>query len=203
MEYIICHYKEILALIGSLTGFFALFVTSYFKREDFKLKNRELDLKDKEFSQRVTIEKEKELYGKEIETYQELYALSLKYYEQNPRIGLMLYDKYQQYEEEHNVYIGIVKEIFDSIKENIFYISKELDDKYQVLYIRYIESFQGYSAFLERNEDNYDEKIREQSSSIYSSLEKKFYEEHNKEIKELLDLIKKEFKEKRNYKETK
>ena len=194
MEYIICHYKEVLALIGSVTGFFIGLLSLWFA---WYSKKRELDFKDKEFSQRVTLEKEKELHGKKIEVYQKLYALSLKYYEQKSRIGLMpSYDDEQQYEETHNAYVPIVKQIIDLINKEIFYVSEELDEQYQILHAKYLESFKGYNALIEW--DNEDE-IRENGSYIYSSSEEAFYTNNKEKINKLLKLIKKEFKEKRNY----
>ena len=107
------------------------------------------------------------------------------------------YDDEQQYEETHNAYVPIVKQIIDLINKEIFYVSEELDEQYQILHAKYLESFKGHNALIEW--DNEDE-IRENESYVNSRSQEAFYTNNKEKINKLLKLIKKEFKEKRNYK---
>ena len=45
MNFIIDNYKEIIALIGCLTGFLGIFTTCYFKYRDSNIKEKELEIK--------------------------------------------------------------------------------------------------------------------------------------------------------------
>jgi len=169
-------------------------------------------LKNEELEHNVTQEKLKQLYSKEIEVYEELYTLSLKYHQQKFSIGRENLELEDFIETEHSLHTEVIRTIFNYINKNLFYISNILEKKFRNLSDKYLKVFKDYKDFDKENpkpepllteigeDEKYGFSVANKKKELLDTAQKKFYSENKKEIIELLDLIKKEFKEKKNYK---
>ena len=131
--------QGIINLIAIATPITTMIITSI-------LRVKELSLKEKEILQKITLNKQQELFSKEIEIYQKLYLLTINYNQQKHQIGLQIpHAKIIQYETDYSVYVPIVRQIFHVIQENIFYMSKKLDAAYQELFNLYEAELMTFS----------------------------------------------------------
>ncbi len=164
-------------------------------------------LKDKELKHNVTQEKLKQLYSKEIEVYEELYALTLEYDRQEYFMGRENLTLKNYIETEHSLYTEVIRNIFNTVNKNIFYISDSLEKEYISLSDKYLKIFKDYKDFhIEHPKINpkfIDDNIEEGSiienpllskkKELLDEAQQKFYGENQKEIEKLLKLIKDEF----------
>ncbi|MBE0492529.1 MAG: hypothetical protein IBX44_09825 [Sulfurospirillum sp.] len=131
--------QGIINLIAIATPIATMIITSI-------LRGKELSLKEKEILQKITLNKQQELFSKEIEIYQQLYLLAIGYNQQKHQIGLQIPNaKIIQYETDYSVYVPIVRQIFHVMQENIFYMSKKLDTAYQELFDLYEAELMPFS----------------------------------------------------------
>lgn len=169
-------------------------------------------LKNKELKHNVTQEKLKQLYSKEIEVHEELYALTLEYTRQKYLIGRENLSLKNYIETEHSVYVKVIRNIFNTVNKNIFYISDSLEKKHISLSDNFLKNFKDYKDFENEHTNISPELIThniELDSMIENPLltkkkklldeaEQKFYGENKEEIDKLLELIKKDFIKLRN-----
>ena len=172
-------------------------------------------LKDKELKHKLTEEKLKQLYLKEIEVYEELYALTLEYDRQEHYICRENFNIKHWEESDYTLHTRVVKKMLSEINKNIFYISQALEEKFIDLGDKYLKDFIEYKnfcsehptispKFIEHDDGSRIENpLLTKKKDLLDIAQKKFYTDNENEIDELLKLIKKEFKEKRNYKEQK
>lgn len=161
------------------------------------LKVKELSLKEKEILQKITLNKQQELFSKEIEIYQKLYLLTINYNQQKHQIGLQIpHAKIIQYETDYSVYVPIVRQIFHVMQENIFYISKKLDTAYQELFDLYEAELMPFS---DSRRMNYHESPTTDEEELLLNAQERFYTKNQKKIEGFIELIKNDFKEKQEF----
>lgn len=161
------------------------------------LKVKELSLKEKEILQKITLNKQQELFSKEIEIYQKLYLLAINYNQQKYQIGLQIpHAKIIQYETDYSVYVPIVRQIFHVMQENIFYMSKKLDAAYQELFNLYEAELMTFS---DSRRINYNESPTTDEEELLLNAQERFYTKNQKKIEGLIELIKNDFKEKQEF----
>ena len=96
MEFLLIHYKALIAVIGGLTGLLGVVFTFYSKSQDSKLKLLEMELKKEQFLEdkkhQITKEKYQELFAKKIELYINLQQELYSYYDNILNIGREYFD---------------------------------------------------------------------------------------------------------------
>ncbi|MCK9454721.1 hypothetical protein [Sulfurimonas sp.] len=182
--------QGIINLIAIATPITTMIITSI-------LRGKELSLKEKEILQKITLNKQQELFSKEIEIYQKLYLLAINYNQQKHQIGLQIpHAKIIQYETDYSVYVPIVRQIFHVMQENIFYMSKKLDTAYQELFDLYEAEFMTLS---DSRRINYNESPTTEEEELLLDAQKRFYTKNQKKIENFIELIKNDFKEKQEF----
>ncbi len=180
--------ENIVLLIGVVTPIVTFCVNAYMKKIELKLK-------DKELNQKITQEKQKEIFEKEIETYQHLYSLTIKYLQQKHNIGLYIPNaNIIPNETNYTVYLNILNNIFKYINENIFYISDNLDNSYQRLFDAYEKELFYYN---DSRRLNYQKTSTIEEEKLLIDAQEKFYNTNKDNIESFISLIQKEFKEKK------
>lgn len=179
-----------IVLIGVATPIATAILTSI-------LRVKELSLKEKEILQKITLNKQQELFSKEIEIYQKLYLLAINYNQQKYQIGLQIpHAKIIHYETDYSVYVPIVRQIFHVMQENIFYMSKKLDIAYQELFDLYEVELMTFS---DSRRINYHESPTTEEEELFLEAQKRFYTKNQKKIENFIELIKNDFKEKQEF----
>ena len=176
--------QDFIVLIGVVTPIATMLITAI-------LRTKELSLKEKEILQKITLNKQQELFSKEIEIYQQLYLLAINYNQQKHQIGLQIPNaKIIPYETDYSVYVPIVRQIFHVMQENIFYMSKKLDVAFQ-------EFFDLYEAelmtFSDSRRINYNESPTIEEEDLLLSAQERFYTKNQKKIESFIELIKNDF----------
>jgi len=144
MNIFIANYKEIIALIGSLTGFLGLGITFYSKYRDSNIRDKELELKKEQFDlekkHQISKEKYQELFELKIDVYRDLYTEINKFRKQLYDVGKYLQDMDQYGQIIHDeitvedVSVASLLIVFKKVQENHFVISNQLMDKFYKLY---------------------------------------------------------------------
>jgi hypothetical protein len=191
--------KIFIAIVAGISTTFTLWVTWL--------------LKNKELKHNVTQEKLKQLYSKEIEVYEDLYALTLEYTRQKYLIGRENLSLKNYIETEHSVYVKVIRNIFNTVNKNIFYISDSLEKKHISLSDNFLKNFKDYKdfenehpkispKFVENENEIENGKIRNplltEKEKLLDEAQKKFYEENKEEVKKLLEQIEEDFINLRN-----
>ncbi len=179
--------QDFIVLIGVVTPIATMLITAI-------LRTKELSLKEKEILQKITLNKQQELFSKEIEIYQQLYLLAINYNQQKHQIGLQIPNaKIIPYETDYSVYVPIVRQIFHVMQENIFYMSKKLDVAFQELFDLYEAELMTFS---DSRRINYNESPTIEEEDLLLSAQERFYTKNQKKIESFIELIKNDFKEK-------
>ena len=182
--------QDFIVLIGVVTPIATMLITAI-------LRTKELSLKEKEILQKITLNKQQELFSKEIEIYQQLYLLAINYNQQKHQIGLQIPNaKIIPYETDYSVYVPIVRQIFHVMQENIFYISKKLDTAYQELFDLYEAELMTFS---DSRRMNYHESPTTEEEELLLETQERFYTKNQKKIEGFIELIKNDFKEKQEF----
>lgn len=180
--------QELIVVIGAITPLLTIYITA-------KLREKEISLKEKEIQQKITLNKQQELFSKEIEMYQELYLLAIKYEQQKHQINLEIPNaKVIQYETDFSLYVYVVEEIFHLMKENIFYVNDKLDSSYRKLFDLYEREFVSYNN---RRRLNYHDAPTTEEEELHLNAQKRFYNKNRTKIEDFIEQIKVEFKEKK------
>jgi len=172
-------------------------------------------LKNKELKHKLTEEKLKQIYSKEIEVYEELYTLTLEYDRQEHYIGRENLDIKDWDESDYTLHTRVVEKMLSEINKNIFYISEALEEKFTTLQAKYLKDFIEYKnfrseypkispKFIDHNTDDgsfMENPLLTKKKELLDKAQKKFYTDNEEEIDNLLKCIKEEFKDKRNYKD--
>lgn len=198
MDFIITHYKEIIALIGSLTGLAGLILTFYSKHRDANIKDKELELKKEQFElekkHQISKEKYQELFEQKITVYQKLYTEINKFRKQLYEIG-----KFYDTEDENGQYtmeqlsieeanIKALLSIFSLVDENHFLVSNNLMQSYQNLYNLYRESRKDFELM-------YDVDAIDNPKKVLDEIHDEFYEKYQKSIQNFFSIIELEIKQ--------
>lgn len=179
--------QDFIVLIGVVTPIATMLITAI-------LRTKELSLKEKEILQKITLNKQQELFSKEIEIYQQLYLLAINYNQQKHQIGLQIPNaKIIPYETDYSVYVPIVRQIFHVMQENIFYMSKKLDVAFQELFDLYEAELMTFS---DSRRINYNESPTTEEEELLLNAQERFYTKNQKKIEDFIELIKNDFKEK-------
>ena len=133
MEFILVHYKALIAVIGSLTGLLGIGLTFYSKQQDSKLKLIEMEFKSDQFNKdnkhQISKEKYQELFSKKIELYELLIKEKMEYTKTTSED--IIFDL-QDYPEV--VFYDFFIKIRKIIDSNRLFLSKDLSNKYNLLY---------------------------------------------------------------------
>ena len=204
MDFLLIHYKAIIAIIGSLTGLLALGITFYSKYRDSNIKDKELELKKEQFDlekkHQISKEKYQELFEQKIDVYKNLYSEIHKFKKQLYEVG-----KYFDGEDEYgrhtmdelkveDVNIATLQMIFKEIQNNHFVISNELMITYEKIYDLYRKNSAEFDFMLDvgaiDNPKQEWEKIRDGFYAEYKELIDSFFkqiETETKKIKQVLE----------------
>ena len=204
MDFLLIHYKAIIAIIGSLTGLLALGITFYSKYRDSNIKDKELELKKEQFDlekkHQISKEKYQELFEQKIDVYKNLYSEIHKFKKQLYEVG-----KYFDGEDEYgrhtmdelkveDVNIVTLQMIFKEIQNNHFVISNELMITYEKIYDLYRKNSAEFDFMLDvgaiDNPKQEWEKIRDGFYAEYKELIDSFFkqiETETKKIKQVLE----------------
>ena len=136
MEFLLIHYKALIAIIGGLTGLLGVVFTFYSKSQDSKLKLLEMELKKEQFLEdkkhQITKEKYQELFAKKIELYINLQQELYSYYDNILNVGREYFDidewgrdSYTKITEK-KVIVDLLESINKHFNGNQFLISNKL-----------------------------------------------------------------------------
>ena len=199
MKYLIEHYKEVIAITGTLTGFLGLIITVYSKYRDSKIKMAELELKKEQIAidkkHQITKETYQKLFEQKIKIYEELYTTVNKFKKQLYDVGT--YFLKEQYQREpsmeqltvEDVNISALRNIFTIIQKNHFLVSNDLMENYEKLYDLYRKHTAEFNfmldvgAYGDPNETDKEwERIRDEFYESYRSSIDGFFTQIEKEI---------------------
>jgi hypothetical protein len=197
MDFILIHYKAIIAIISSLTGLLALGITFYSKYRDSNIKDKELELKKEQFvlekKHQISKEKYQELFEQKINVYKNLYSKIYKFKQQLYEVG-----KYFDGEDEYgrqtmdelkveDVNVATLQSIFKEIENNYFVISNELIATYEKIYDLYRKNSAEFDFLMNvgaiDNPKQEWKKIKSGFYSDYKELINSFFEQIENEIK--------------------
>ncbi len=151
-------------------------------------------LKEKEHISKITAEKEKEIFSQKIEVYESLYEFYLKYYfaETKLEVEHLQYGNTQGYE----FYSQLFQQCIKFLEKNIFYISSDLELKYQKVYYSYLKNVLDSDNIV--NIRTYCHEDAECIESHYSSAYKDFFAESEQDIYSFFKQIKIDFDDLKN-----
>lgn len=200
MDFILIHYKAIIAVIGSLTGLLALGITFYSKYRDSNIKDQELELKKEQFNlekkHQISKEKYQELFEQKIDVYKKLYSQINKFRKQLYDVGRYFEgrDEYNEFTMEEltieDVNITTLKNIFQEIEDNHFAISNKLMESYQDIYDLYKKSTQEFTFMYDVGAIDHEE-----AKEKWEEIKNKFYEDYKTNIDKFFNQIDLEIKE--------
>jgi len=200
MEFLLIHYKALIAIIGGITGLLGVAFTFYSKSQDSKLKLLEMELKKEQFLEdkkhQITKEKYQELFAKKIELYINLQQELYSYYDNILNIGREYFDidewgrdNYTKITEK-KVIVDLLESINKHFNGNQFLISNKLENKYKVIQKAYSKSKKHFDAMLDLVISDPDEAEEEYDKGIAE-----FYAKHREDISELIKIIEQEIQE--------
>jgi len=193
MEFLVTNYKELIIISG-------LIITFYSKIADSRFRDKELEFKKYQF-------KEDKKHQITKEKYQELFAQKIKFYitlhkeldEFNARLIHISKEEYQlvdnngNYQKietrEEDIPWKLWKSIHQIFKDNLLFISDELDKPYQKI-------LSGYTkALVSLEEAEYGIIIdKESHDKVLSKMMLSFFEEYKEDINSLISIIEEDIK---------
>lgn len=197
MDFLITYYKEIIALIGSITGLLGLAITIYSKYRDSNIKDKELELKQKQFEldkqHQISKETYQKIFEKKLLLYKQLSESLMKYNNRIHNIGIEITFGYKESEviTEDEVAVKSLKEILSLLEKNIFYLSDNLEEEYKKINDNYKKALYDFESDMQLGVYNHDEDYAE-AELMQSNSE--FYKKHKDDMKSLYSLIEKEIK---------
>ena len=151
MEVLIAYYKEIIALIGSLTGLVGLGATVYYKYRDSNIKDKELELKEIQFDldkqHQITKDTYQKIFEKKIVLYKDLNDLLLNHKNRLHDIGLEIRGMHGfETISEESIAMHTFTKVVKLIEENIFFTSKELEIEFRKIKDLYNKALYGFTS---------------------------------------------------------
>lgn len=198
MDFLIAHYKELIAFIGSTTGLLGLFVTLYSKHRDSNIKDKELELKKTQFEldkqHQITKETYQKIFEQKILLYKQLHSVLIQYNNRLHNIGIEITYGYKPSEiiTEDEVAVKSLNEILSLLEENIFYLSENLETEYQKINDHYKKALSNFEADKQLGVYGGNEEI-EDAALMQSN--RQFYQEHKDDMTQLFNSIELEIKQ--------
>ena len=192
MNFIIDNYKEIIALIGCLTGFLGIFTTCYFKYRDSNIKEKELEIKEKQYDDnkkyQLSKEKYQELVSKKIEMLENISLILVQHNKDKSMVNISDNDiDGDSTIKEENLIVDTFLKIDDVLEKNQLLIANEIQEVYQQIKGSLLKQDAEYYDFT-INHSNDEEEIQD----AYKDKNKDFYNEHKDLLNKLLELLNKE-----------
>lgn len=206
MDFVLIHYKAIIAIIGSLTGLLALGITFYSKYRDSNIKDKELELKkvqfDLEKKHQITKEKHQQLFEQKIDLYNTLHSLSLDHKKNLQDVGREDYeldgngrDSYFIVTEE-DIFLKTFISIKTTMDNNIFVVSEDLEALFTKMLLDYEKNESVFKHIMSvgaygDNEDlkKEDEKMKNEFNDKHKTTLEDFFEQVKIEITNLRKII--------------
>ncbi len=192
MNFIIDNYKEIIALIGCLTGFLGIFTTFYFKYRDSNIKEKELEIKEKQYDDnkkyQLSKEKYQELINKKIEMLGNISLILVQYNKDKSMVNISDNDiDGDSTIKEENLIVDTFLKIDDVLEKNQLLIANEIQEVYQ----------QIKDGLLKQDAEYYDFRTnvssdKEEIIDAYKNKNLIFYTENKDKLHKLLELLNKE-----------
>lgn len=178
MHYFIAYYKEIIALIGSLTGFLGLAITFYYKHRDSNIKDKELEIKKVQFEldkqHQITKETYQHMFEKKMLLYKDLNDQLVLYKNRLHDVGIEIPFGYKAPEvlTEETITMPIFKNIMELIQTNIFFVSKDLENRFRNINDNYKKSLFNYECdrvlgFYGQYEEQEEEELEKNNILFY------------------------------------
>ncbi|MFX4278447.1 hypothetical protein ACOL3G_11280 [Aliarcobacter butzleri] len=207
MKTIFEYYKEIITLIGSLTGFLGIIATIYFKHKDSLIKQKEIELKKEQFKEdkqyQISKEKFQILFEKKIDLYEKIYhevnilnsskhQINIEDYDINPE-GNMIDSTLKEEDLYFKKFINIHNLIENNqllISERIFELNQRIFDKHESFSIKFnkeIEELSPNEIDISECKKEFCEFYFENKSDFIEFF--KVIEEEMKNIRKKLDFI--------------
>ena len=192
MNFIIDNYKEIIALIGCLTGFLGIFTTCYFKYRDSNIKEKELEIKEKQYDDnkkyQLSKEKYQELVSKKIEMLENISLILVQYNKDKPMVNISDNDiDGDSTIKEEDLIIDTFLKIDDVLEKNQLLIANEIQEVYQQIKDGLLKQDAEYYDFRTNVSSDNEEII-----DAYKDKNLIFYAEHKDKLHKLLELLNKE-----------
>lgn len=197
MNFIIDNYKEVIALIGCLTGFLGIFTTFYFKYRDSNIKEKELEIKEKQYDDnkkyQLSKEKYQELVSKKIEMLENISLILVQYNKDKSMINIPEYDVDDDGKgidltiKEESLMIKTFEKIDNVLEKNQLLIANEIQETYQQIKDSLLNQDAEYYNFSMNVSTDYKETI-----DAYKDKYQIFYNEHKNKLHKLLELLNKE-----------
>ena len=197
MDFLISNYKEILALIGGLTGLLGLVSTIYSKHRDSNIKDKEIELKQKQFEldkqHQISKETYQKIFEKKLLLYKQLSESLMKYNNRIHNIGIEIIFGYKESEiiTEGEVAVNSLKEILNLLEENIFYLPEDLEKEYKEINDNYKKALYDFECDKQLGVYGNNEEIED---AVLMESNSEFYKKHKNDMKALYSLIGKEIK---------
>ncbi len=184
--------KNTAITLAGLTSILGILFTFYSKQID-------IDFKEKELKQQLTVDKQKEHYINRIDAYMHLYNQSLKIkndFTNNQKMRVEHGDI-----RHYSPCIDNIKILLNTFKNNIFYMSEDLDKEYKSILIKYDSCFSNYEMTKNYYPD-YDITQGISEKEVQANIDKDlfiaykcFCDNHFNELNILIQLIEKEVEE--------
>ncbi|MDN5081976.1 hypothetical protein [Aliarcobacter butzleri] len=197
MDLIINNYKEIIALIGSLTGLLGLIATIYYKFRDSNIKDKELEIKERQYDDnkkyQLSKEKYQELISKKIEMLEKISLILVQYDKDKSMINIPDGDVEHNGKwvdstiKEEKLMIDTFRKIDNVLEKNQLLIANEIQEIYKQIKDSLLKQDAEYYDFR-INGSNNDEEIQD----AYADKDKIFYKQHKDELHKLLELLNQE-----------
>jgi hypothetical protein len=197
MNFIIDNYKEIIALIGCLTGFLGIFTTCYFKYRDSNIKEKELEIKEKQYDDnkkyQLSKEKYQELINKKIEMLENISLILVQYNKDKSMLNIPDGDVDDDGREidltitEESLMIKTFKKIDNVLEKNQLLIANEIQEVYQQIKDSLLNQDAEYYNFNINYSTN-----NEELEDAYKDKNLLFYTENKDKLHKLLELLNKE-----------
>ncbi|WP_152054590.1 hypothetical protein [Aliarcobacter butzleri] len=197
MEFLISNYKEIIALIGSLTGLLGLIATIYYKFRDSNIKDKELEIKERQYDDnkkyQLSKEKYQELVSKKIEMLENISLILVQHDKDKSMINISDYDVDNDGKgidltiKEENLMIDTFEKIDNVLEKNQLLIANETQEIYQQIKDSLLNQNAEYLNFKNNISNNYEE-----IQDAYKDKNKNFYKQHKDELHKLLKLLNQE-----------
>ena len=197
MNFIIDNYKEIIALIGCLTGFLGIFTTCYFKYRDSNIKEKELEIKEKQYDDnkkyQLSKEKYQELVSKKIEMLENISLILVQHNKDKSMVNISDCDVDDDGKgidltiTEESLMIKTFEKIDNVLEKNQLLIANEIQEVYQ----------QIKDGLLKQDAEYYDFRTnvssdKEEIIDAYKNKNLIFYTENKDKLHKLLELLNKE-----------
>lgn len=193
MEFFDKHSTVIFTMIGTLAG--TLITYTFNLLSQSKKNKHELDKLKEEQRYKISQESFQKMFDKKIETYTALHEKLLRHKINLLEVGFYNHD-YNEIEgetytqvEEANIIKDLLLELSNYFNKNIFYVSKELEEKFFELNLALILSDKLFD--FEIHEGSVD--TSNLTEETYAENQK-FYTEHKVKIENLISLIESEIK---------